>query len=327
MFRQPALGLAEIAWRWSFGAAATFLAFYCLFGFLDTLPVGRTDLLLLNTRQPALVAQAIARIFRGSAPRFVWAWVVLFVAMTLAWIIVAAFGRSVSLRALITYLKELRPDLIDASKYSSGLRALIGLNLLRAATFLAATIGVIGAFVFGGAVSTKNDPSPGSAFLVFLTILMFVGMAWGAVNWFLSLAGIFAVRQGQNTFGSICDAADLCRNRLGAVLAVGSWFGLAHGTALFVASSVVAFPLGFATILPAGVVLGGVLFFSLLYFFVADFLYAGRLTAYLCIAEGLDIVPVEQSSSLDALPPASTRERVDPDDLILSDVPFASEPC
>src|SRR5207302_10754305 len=58
------------------------------------------------------------------------------------------------------------------------------------------------------------------------------------------------------------------------------WFSLAHILAFIAATTVVAFPMAFAGILPIGVVLGGVLLVALLYFAVADFLYLGRLAGY-----------------------------------------------
>jgi hypothetical protein len=47
-----------------------------------------------------------------------------------------------------------------------------------------------------------------------------------------------------------------------------------------VASSAIAFPLGFAEVLPGGMVFGGVLLVTLLYFAAADFLYVGRMASY-----------------------------------------------
>src|ERR1700756_509742 len=65
VFRRPSLPLAEIAWRWSFGAAAVLLIVFGFFEYLDTLPVSGVDLFLLRSRQPFMVSQALARIFGG----------------------------------------------------------------------------------------------------------------------------------------------------------------------------------------------------------------------------------------------------------------------
>ena len=72
----------------------------------------------------------------------------------------------------------------------------------------------------------------------------------------------------------------------------------------------VALPLGFAGVLPAGVVLGGVLLVTLLYFAVVDFLYVGRLAAYVCAS--LEV----SHPRLEPIPAACPA-----DDDILSDIP------
>ena len=69
ILRSPSFGLAEIAWRWSFGAAAGMLLVFSFFEYLDTLPVSNSDLVLLRTRQPILISRAVLDIFRGSSFR------------------------------------------------------------------------------------------------------------------------------------------------------------------------------------------------------------------------------------------------------------------
>jgi hypothetical protein len=120
----------------------------------------------------------------------------------------------------------------------------------------------------------------------------------------------------------------LCRTRPGSVFAASLWFGLAHVTAFVIASSMLAFPLGFAAVLPAGVVLGGVLLVALAYLAITDFLYVGRLAAYVAILE-LPESPVSIERAQPPLPygnahlGSSTQSRspVDASELILSDVP------
>src|ERR1700683_3325723 len=107
IFRRPSLGFAEIAWRWSFGAAAALLITLACFEYLDTLPVTRSDLILLRTRQPVLISQVIGHIVRGSGFRLVEALIVLALALTVAWIFVAALGRVATLKTLLAYFHEM----------------------------------------------------------------------------------------------------------------------------------------------------------------------------------------------------------------------------
>jgi len=331
IFRRPLFGLAEIAWRWSFGGAASLLLVFTFFEYLDTLPVSKSDLFLLRTRQPALISRAVLHIFRGSSFRVVETAIVLVLALGFAWVVTVSLGRAATLNALLAYFRESDVSTSDHKEKSWRLRSLFGLNLLRFATTLAAAVGCVAAILLGAAVSRPTDPAPGSALLIILTVTVLVWLAWSTLNWFLSLAAIFVVADGHDTFDAIAAAVELCQTRPGSVAAAGTWFGLAHVTAFVIASSVVAFPLGFAAVLPTGVVLGGVLLITMLYFAVTDFLYVSRLAAYVAIAE-MPEPPVKPEI---AQPPlldggndvesdTLSRPAVDASELILSDIPAST---
>jgi hypothetical protein len=307
MFRLPSLGLAEIAWRWSFGLALSALLAFSFREFLDTLPVTAGEILLLRTGQSALIAQALAHILKGSAPRAVAAAVVLILALTLAWIILASVGRAATLKTLIEHFRS-----SGDSRIARGLTSLLVLNFLRAATALAAIVSFVGAMLVATAASSREDPSPGTVLLIFGMFAILIGLAWSLLNWYLSLAAIFVVRNGASAFAALSEATELCQTRLGSMIASAIWFGLAHAVVLVVASSVAAFPLGLAEVLPGGMVLGGLLLAALLYFAAVDFLYVGRLAAYVFMIEqpetGVEPAPL--------MPPFSPS-----DDDILSDIP------
>jgi hypothetical protein len=335
MFRRPSLGLAEISWRWSIGLAWTLLSVYAFLEFLNTLPVSAGELLLLRSRQPALISQALARIFKGTAPRLILATIVVAAALSLAWIVVAAVGRAATVKALLSYFRGFSTDVPAMSlpfpEKHWRMAPLLGLNFFRVAMTLAAAVGCLGALLLAGSASKPDAPSPGSATLIFLMLMMLVWLAWTVVNWFLSLAAVFVVADGCDTFAAIAAAVRLCRSRAGSVFAAGTWFGLAHLVAFFVATSLVAFPLALAKVLPGGVVLGGVLLVTLLYFAVVDFLYTGRLAAYVAIVE-LPPPPAPVPTPT-PLPPQPNQQlhldmpaRVDQDEVILCDLPGAVLP-
>lgn len=324
MFRRPTLGLAEIAWRWSFGFAACLLLLLSLEEYLKTLPVSTGDLWLLRSGQPGLVSQAILHILQGSAPRVVAAGMVLGLALAAAWIGLAAVGRAVTLRAVESHFPDAGASGPGDARW--GLGPLAALNLLRVAITVAAGVAGLAAWLLASAASSKSDPAPGMAVLLFLAATMLVWLAWSAMNWLLSFAAVFVVAGGEDALGAIASAVQVLGARIGPVLAASTWFGLAHLAAFGLASSALVFPLVLAGVLPRGVVFAGVLMVTLLYFAVADFLYVGRLAAYVAIAESpeapssREIVP----RSEDGRPPASSarlERRVDPEELILSDVP------
>jgi hypothetical protein len=293
-FRQPSLALAEISWRWITGATATALLFFGLFEYLDSLPVTNGELLFLRSRQPYLVGQAIAHILRGSLNRVVFAVLLAALLLGLIWIVAASVGRIATVRAMIDHFhgekvhgeKDVARN-ISADRVSQigPMHSLFRLNFLRAIAALAAIFGFAGASILAGFASPDANPRPGLAFLLFLPLAALVCLAWLGLNWLLSLAALFAVRDGVDAVGAISAAVDFCGERTGAIFAVSTWTGLAHLVAFVGAMTVISMPLGFAPILPWRLVVFGMILVSLAYFVLADWLYTARLAGYVCIAE------------------------------------------
>ena len=317
LFRMPSLGLAEIAWRWAMGAAGVASLSFAFLQYLNSLPVTSADMLLLRTRHPLMVSRAIARIFAGSAGRFLMALVVLAMALSLAWIVIAAVGRAVTLKTLLAHFFPDRDVRLRVG-------AIIELNTLRAALSWAAIAACFGALLLAGMASPKTDPSPVSAMLIFVTLGLFIWLCWRMLNWLLSLAAIFVMAEGETTSGAIVAAVDLLRQRPAAMVAAATWFGIAHGVACVVAGSAVGFPLAFVGLLPGGVIFGGVILAMLVYFAIVDYLYVGRLAAYLFITESPEMPETETMP----FPPRPDRSAgVDPSELILSDLPLGEAPA
>lgn len=332
-FRRPSLTFAEIAWRWTIGTTACALLAFGLLEYLDTLPVTGGELLLLRTRHPVLVGQAIAHILRGSLQRVVAAGLVGTLAVTCLWILAASIGRSATVRALLQYFadrKEALATLVagDNGAPSGSLRALLGLNSLRAALVLALILGLQAAAILAGFASPAAHPRPGLAFVLFLPLAALVCLAGWVLNWFLSLAALFAVRDGANTLDALSAAVAFYRDRIGSVLAVSTWTGLAHVAVFMVATSILSMPLAFIQVAPARLILAVIIVMTLGYFAVADWLYMARLAGYVCIAEMPEtlLAPLPPTQML--LPPGqqfapaiSLRTTIDRDETILSDMP------
>jgi hypothetical protein len=276
--------------------------------YLNTLPVSAGDLLLLRTRHPAMVSQALAHILAGSGFRALAAALVLLLMFSVAWVVVGAVGRATSLKALL---------LLNRSDTSFRLGPLLGLNVLRAAIAWSSGIGLMGAVLLAGKVSTKDDPSPGSAVLVFLLLALLLGFCWFVLNWFFSLSAVCAARENTGTFESLGRTIDLFRAEIGSIVAVGIWFGLAHWIVFAIAGTAIGFPLALVNLLPGGLVLGGVILVALGYFAAVDYLYAGRLAAYVYIAQN------PQTENGAVLQKGDWgREGIDRSELILSDLPL-----
>ncbi len=334
-FRRPSFALAEIIWRWVFGATAIALFFFGLFEFLDTLPVTRGEMLFLKTRQPYLVLQAILHILRGGFRRAVISAIIAALLLMLVWILAGSFGRIATVRALVDYFRMRvagrntdGPGQADSERGEGGgagsLQSLIWLNFLRVAVAVAAAFGFFGAGILSSLVSPSKHPHPLLAFLLFFPVAGLVGLMWWVLNWLLSLAAMFAVRDHDHALDAILAAFELLRRRTGAVLAVNTWVGLAHLVAFVGATTVVSIPLGFVPVVPWRIAVLAMIVITLAYFAVADWLYLARMAGYVCIAE----MPDEMFAPLPPPPapyiPVPLQTTIDRDELILSDVPGLS---
>jgi hypothetical protein len=320
-FRRPSLTFVEIAWRWTVGAVAWGLSLFWLIEYLNTLLVSKGDAALLATKQPLLVGRAIAHILRGSLNRAVFATLVVLLAVTLLWVVAASVGRIATVRGL---LDRFRNNEIHNSTGTNvvvepqPLRSILGLNILRAILTLAAVLGLVGAAVLASFASTPENPQPGLVFLLFLPIAGLVCLAWSALNWLLSLAAIFAVRDGDDALEAVFAAVAFFREHSGPVIAVSTWTGLAHLIALSVASTAVSLPLAFLQIAPWRLVVAVIVLVTLVYFAVVDWLYIVRLAGYVFITEMPEALSEPAPCPPQTSPPQTS---MDPDELILSDIP------
>ena len=328
-FRWPSLTFSEIAWRWSVGVTATLLFFFGLFEYLSTLPVTSGEILFLRTRQPFLVAQALAHIFRGSLRRAVLSIVVGALLIALLWAVAASLGRIANVRFLVTYFRERVAESSLQEAVPRGIVArpafgeLLRINFLRALAAFGAILGFFGATIVPSFFSPQQNPRPALAFFVFICLVALIALIWWELNWLLSLAGMFAVRDGANSLGAIPSAVALVRERTGPVMAVSTWTGLAHLVLFSAASSVGAVPLAFAGLLPGRLIALAMLLITLAYFAIADWLYMARMAGYVCIAEAPFAMLYPQAPA-PFIQPAPVQTTIDREELILSDVPGLS---
>jgi len=322
VLRHPALPLAEIAWRWSFGAAACTLLGFGLFEYLNSLPVSARDLLLLRTRHSSLASRALAHIAQGSGLRAVLAGIVASSALLVLWILFASVGRAAVLAELGACLRQRVRNLGLAGQAGADrepeqpakpgqLRSLAGLNFLRAGVTLAACSGGLAVMVLAGVTL-----QPAVIALTLLVMCLLVWLAWSSLNWFLSLASVFVVRSGADTFASLSEAVGLVRERPGPVLAVGAWFGLAHLGLFLLALAGAMFAVALLPAIPSAIVPGVAVMVVLLYFASVDVLYVGRLAGYLAILEAPGRAPNPPYGPPPRPGPSSGM--VDQDELILS---------
>jgi len=313
--RQPVLALAEIAWRWSFAAAAWVLGAMFLFEYLDSLRVTRLERLLLASNQPVFISRALHRIFEGSGPRMIEAGIVLFVGLALAWIAAASLGRVTILDSL---LEEFR--IAPARPGRAAWASVVALNALRFVLTLAAAVAAAGSALLASSVWARTNLRGADATRLSGVLLFSVAVSWTALNWLLSVAAIFPVADGDAAFPAIASVLRLFVRRTGPVVIIGFLFGALHlglflaATAIGISILVAARPLGAAIAIFLGLPLIAA------YSAVTDFLYVSRLAAYIWLLRPEDIATAEESPTARSGP--DRRSPIDPDELILSDVPL-----
>ena len=171
--------------------------------------------------------------------------------LSLLWIIAASVGRLATVRALLDYFRS------DVTYFSANasvgqeprpIQALFALNFLRVVLFLAVVLALGSVAILVSFVSTPANARLGLGIFLFLPVAALICIVGWMLNWWLTLAGIFAVRDGEDALASISAAVTFSREHLGAVFAVSTWTGLAHLVAFSIATSVVAFPLALAQV-------------------------------------------------------------------------------
>jgi hypothetical protein len=90
--------------------------------------------------------------------------------------------------------------------------------------------------------------------------------------------------------------------------------------AFVAATTLVSMPLGFIPLVPWRLAVLAMIFITLVYFALADWLYMARLAGYVCITEMTDemFAPLPPPIPVAPMPLQTT---IDRDELILSDVP------
>jgi hypothetical protein len=295
-FRRPEVVVAEIVWRWAFGAAAGAIVAVALLRFLASLTVTEGDLFGLRSGLPPLMADAILHIFEGAGARLLRLTLVSAAAIAVLWMLAASAGRAATLRALVA-------DVPASFRARHALGSLLGVNFFRVfVTFLGALAAVGAAILAGHAANLTEDPSILMFNVVFLALLFVACLAWSTLNWYFSLAPIFVVRDHRSAFASVADAVHLVRRRNWDMAVVSTLYGLLKLFAIAVATVLSLLPLGFIAEWPWELTTAVLVVIALAYFAVADVLYIARLASYLLIADQERAREVEEAARPSASP-------------------------
>lgn len=271
--RQPAVFFSELAWRWTFGLSALLMMAYGALRYSHFLVLTDADNAALKSRVPETMAPVVVRILRDSGEQLINIVVVVALAMAASWMVMAAIGRAATLRALL-------------GEGASSARALLGLSFLRAVLALAAGSATFGAMFVASFAATRGPENRPEIFVpVFLGLVAFVTLGFSVLNWYLSLAPLFAVRERRGTLWAVADTFTLVHRQRTAFTGTGGAFAGVRLLVVVVFTVISLLPLALLGKVPGWLVGTLLVLLALAYFAVSDFLYVARLAAYARIVE------------------------------------------
>jgi hypothetical protein len=256
-FGQPRLIAAELAWRWSWGAAlGALIAIGVTEVMRNTIVIGSHPFSGL----PARLALVTASLLGGA---------------TFLWILAAAGGGCATL-----------PLLFREKPAHPRFRSLAGNAFLRAALWLAAALALLMAWRLAGNVTRVAERHvPGWWLLAFVPAAALIIFLWMTIRWLLALSPLFSATADRDAVSALGGAMELLCARPGAMLLIATVFGvlqmwLCGATGLFALSMIT----GMARVSAAAAWIASALV-ALGYFAIAGALRLARLGAYAAMVE------------------------------------------
>jgi len=271
VWRDPALFLVEILWRWSFVIVAFLLIVSVGAILLGPLHIGNAWDSASQSRDPRKMGQLALMVLLILGVKAIVAAIAAPLAIALLWSIFSALGRFITVRRLRTGLSSLRFRSILALQLSRGFISWFSLILLAAA-------------IFGETLIATRGPQPDLLlfYLMMMPSVVLIAAFWLVCNWYLSLAAIFG--REEHTFrGAIRQARQTVRLQRPDFAGTGFVFLLIRTALLLAAVAICGLTSGMAGTSPQNyfVLLMVVL---LAYLAAAYFFYMSRMAAYLALA-------------------------------------------
>jgi hypothetical protein len=271
VWRDPALFLVEILWRWSFVIVACLLIASAGAILLGPLHIGNAWESASQSRDPQRMGQLALMVLLILGVKAIIAAIAIPLAIALLWSIFSALGRFVTVRRLRAGLTALRFRSILALQLLRGFNSWFSLILLAAA-------------IFGETLIATRGQKPDLLlfYLMMMPSALLIAAFWLVCNWYLSLAVIFG-REEQTFRGAIRQARQMVRLQRSDFAGTGFVFLLMRIALLLVAVAICGLTSGMAGTAPQNyfVLLMVVL---LAYLAAAYFFHISRMAAYLALA-------------------------------------------
>jgi hypothetical protein len=270
----------ELLWRWSFGLGMLALAFFVYSQLRQAVLLSDADVLALSGHDPIVAAATAWGLLAGAMGPLLRVLEPVFCVAVVLWIAATTVGRGIITRVVVRrfaadYAITISPD---APRWSS----FAILNFARVLMLLILVIGYLGGTLIAGFVSAPGQNVIASTLIVFASLAA-AGLLWSFVNWVLSLAPIFIVRDGRSPVDAIVEAIAFLRRNYSHLAFIAVWNGILRGLAATVISIAGMFAVALQ---PAPTVAIAVLLAleMLLYLIISDLFLLARLGAYASVA-------------------------------------------
>jgi len=280
LMRAPESVLTEITWRWVFGAAFWRLLILSFHQYFSHVEISRSEYVLMKSLEPftwiAIAARVMTAVLQGVRDMGP----ILFPALALLWLALATIGRGFTVRALAS----------DPQK--TNWLSLFGLNTVRLLMSLACLIAYFGAAILIARVLGSQHLALNA--LVLLVVIIVLLSIWSVVNWFASLAQIFAAMRGEGLVRSLQSAGNLYHEHSGTIGSSGLWFGIIRFVLLLIVTVGSLSPVANVSVGGIKALVIFIAIISLAYFAFADAISMWRLGVYISLTEPADIEPVPE---------------------------------
>ncbi len=267
----------ELLWRWSFGLGLMALLFFAYAHLRQAILISDADEAAFSGQDPLAIATAAAGIIAGSQPLLLRTFAQVAAVVSVLWIAAATLGRGMLTRMIV---RRLAVDYdIEIAADTPRWAAFAILKMSRVLMLLILVIGYLAGVLIVGLVSAPAKNVVTSALIVFAAVAV-SSLLWSWVNWLLSLAPIFVVRDGLSPLDSVVAALAFLRRNGSRLVAIAIWNNTLRGLAATVITAAAAVTVAMHTALPGWAITVLVVLETLLYLVVSDFLLLVRLAAY-----------------------------------------------
>jgi hypothetical protein len=288
----PTLLPLELLWRWSFGLGLLAALFFAYAHLRQAVLLSDADQAALSSQDPLAMATAAAGLIAGAQPLLLRTLTQVSGVVAVLWVAAVALGRGIlgriiARRFAVDYGLRIASD---APRW----RSFAILKMARVLMLLILVIGYLGGGLVAAVVNAPGQNVLTDALIIFAAVAV-AGVVWSYVNWVLSLAPIFVVRDGLPPLDSVVAAVAFIRRNYSHLKAIALWNSTLRGLVATVITIAGVVTVSLRATLPGWTITVLVALETLVYLVVSDFFLLARFAAYNSVA-------VRELSLQEALP-------------------------